>query len=492
MVTATRPTASVLDLRAEVGSAGQKSRPRTIGTSSVATAWVDMAFVMSQQEIDRRTYEVTPHPLVLPAKCDKCGSTDVHRVVSREIIRGRMFVVGHRSPAFAPSASLAFCADCWPVWLMWRARMGFDLHLHRSNVPCCATCIARTGGRRAQLEAQMSLLQSPSDGFFFAQKSIDGLPRIHASSLIMAQRTGRFMDRFTQRQTYCESIGDATEVQRQFLRAWEHHALGVPYALVDRILIVVEASQSWRAAPGGNVALPRAGDDSIGLHSVLLTHYADHGAILGFVNSWGPRWGDRGYGTMPFEYLERYFYEAFVLRRARFGPPAWHFASTPDTKSPREFRRRLLLDAPRERIRQRLAKGESWVIEVYETPSPTTGWPVLCFDVQNGFGLRMGWAFLRHRPMADGGILEILELFVWPTFRRMGIGRMLEDIAVRQVAIWGCAEIHLMMNEADAVIGPPRAAARAFGQALGYEWRWRAESAPRRPATAIKRVVTPS
>jgi hypothetical protein len=91
--------------------------------------------------------------------------------------------------------------------------------------------------------------------------------------------------------------------------------------------------------------------------------------------------------------------------------------------TPREFRRRLVLDAPRQRFRQRRGKGDHWVIEIYETPSPTTGWPVLCVDVQNGFGLRMGWAFLRYRPTADAAdaILEIPELFVWPTFRRMGI-----------------------------------------------------------------------
>lgn len=448
-----------------------------------------MPFVMNQQVIDRRTYEARPHPLVSPPICDICGGANVARVVSREIVRGRMFVVGQLSPAFDPSASLAFCADCWPHWQMWRARMGFDLHFHRADAPCSADCIARAGGRGAQLAAQMSLLQPGSD-VFFAQKSIDGLPHVNASFLIMAQRTGRFMYRQVQRQTYYESIGDAAEVQRQFLRATRHHTLGVPNWLVDQILIVVEAFQSWRAAPGGNVPLPRAGDESIGLHCVHLTGYDDHGEILRFPNTWGPRWGDRGYGTISFDYLERYFTEAFVLRRARYGPPAWHFASTPDPMTPSEFRRRLLLDAPRQRFRRRQAKGETWVIEIYETPSPTTGWPVLCVDVLNGFGLRMGWAFLRYRPTEEAGILEIPELFVWPTFRRMGIGRMLEEIAREQAATWKCGEIHLMLNEADAVIGPPRAAARLFGQALGYEWRWRAETAPRRPATAVKRVVS--
>jgi hypothetical protein len=144
------------------------------------------------------------------------------------------------------------------------------------------------------------------------------------------------------------------------------------------MVIVVEAFRSWYSAPGGAVALPRPGDESIGLHCVHLIHYRDLGDTLGFANSWGRGWGARGYGTIPFEYLDRYFYESFVTRRARFGPPAWRFATTPDPMPPREFRRRLLIESPRQRVRQRRAKGENWVMEIYETPSPTTGWPVLC------------------------------------------------------------------------------------------------------------------
>ncbi len=332
--------------------------------------------------------------------------------------------------------------------------MGFDLHEHRSDAPCSPACIARKGGRGAQFAAQMSLLSDRSEGGFFAQKSIDGQPTVNGSPLIMGQRSSRFMYRQFQRQTYYESIGVPKEVQRQLLRTFQERELGVPRWRLDQILIVVEAFQSWYDAPAGAVTLPGRDDPSIGLHCVHLTHYADYGEILGFWNNWGPWWGDRGHGTLPFEYLEKYFHEAFVTRRARFRPPAWNFVSWPDPMPPREFRRRLLLDAPRERRRLRRAKGENWVIEVYETASPTTGYLVLCVDVLNGFGLRMGWAFLRSRPI-DEGIMEIPELFVWPTFRRMGVGRLLEEIAQEYAAAWECREIHLMINEADAVLGPP-------------------------------------
>jgi hypothetical protein len=162
----------------------------------------------------------------------------------------------------------------------------------------------------------MSLLWDRTEGGFFAQKAIDGQPSVNGSPLIMGARTVRFMYRQLTRQTYYESIGEAGEVQRQFLRTLQERELGVRRARLDQILIIVEALQSWYDAPGGAVTLPGPGDPSIGYHCVQLTHYADHGATLGFWNNWGPRWGERGHGTLSYEYLEKYFYEAFVRYQA--------------------------------------------------------------------------------------------------------------------------------------------------------------------------------
>jgi GNAT superfamily N-acetyltransferase len=333
----------------------------------------------------------------------------------------------------------------------------------------------------------MSLMSTRPDGFF-AQKAMDGQPGVNGSPLLMAMRNACFNYRQSMRQSYYESIGDAEEVRRQFLLGWQLKADLGNRAFLDGMLIIVEAFESWYDARRGVISLPRPGDRSIGLHCVHLTHYADSGEILGFWNNWGSGWGDHAHGMLPFKYLDKYFYEAFVTRHARFGPPLWNYASTPAPLPRQELYRRLIAEAPRERVRLRRRKGENWVLEIYETWSPTTERRVMCADVQNGFGLHVGWAFLRFEPGEPRPLMEIPELFVWPTFRRMGIGRILEGVALDYADAWNCGEIHLMMNEADAIVGPPRAAARTFALALGYEWRWRNEVAPRRPATAIKRL----
>jgi GNAT superfamily N-acetyltransferase len=98
---------------------------------------------------------------------------------------------------------------------------------------------------------------------------------------------------------------------------------------------------------------------------------------------------------------------------------------------------------------------------------PTFASPVTCFELKTGFGLRIGWLFLRHSS-GSSKYSEITELYVWPSYRRMKLGKWLESAATDEARNQGSSEIRLLMNEADAVIGPPGAAARKFADACGY------------------------
>lgn len=304
----------------------------------------------------------------------------------------------------------------------------------------------------------------------------------------MGMRSTHFSFRATSRQIYYESVSDPSEVRRQFLRPKTFEAIYAARA-ADGVLIIVEAFECWRHARNGDIEMPVAGDRSIGLLCVHLTHYRESGEVLGFWNNWGPGWGDRGHGTLPFGTWSDTCSRHSSFIHGRFTPPIWHFKDLPQSLSERELRRCLLQEASRERVRLRRGPEENWVAEVYETQSPTTREQVVCIEIQNGFGLRMGWAFFRYLRAGPKPALEVPELFVWPILRRLGIGAMRDDFAAEYASAWNCSELHLMMNEADAVIGPLRAGARLFGQARGYTWRWRPQTAPRRVATGIKHVV---
>ena len=55
----------------------------------------------------------------------------------------------------------------------------------------------------------------------------------------------------------------------------------------------------------GDIPVPKDGDRLEGGHAVMAVGYDDKARRLQIRNSWGPSWGDGGYGTLPYEYIEK-------------------------------------------------------------------------------------------------------------------------------------------------------------------------------------------
>lgn len=54
----------------------------------------------------------------------------------------------------------------------------------------------------------------------------------------------------------------------------------------------------------GLVKMPRSSKNPLGGHAVLFVGYDDTTQLLKFRNSYGPSWGDRGYGYLPYDYID--------------------------------------------------------------------------------------------------------------------------------------------------------------------------------------------
>lgn len=63
-----------------------------------------------------------------------------------------------------------------------------------------------------------------------------------------------------------------------------------------------------------NVPLPRTGDRLHGYHAIAIVGYDDDKAAFEIFNSWGPAWGDHGFAWIPYEYLKKHDFDAWVLR----------------------------------------------------------------------------------------------------------------------------------------------------------------------------------
>ena len=65
---------------------------------------------------------------------------------------------------------------------------------------------------------------------------------------------------------------------------------------------VYQAFESAAVAKNGVLNLPKRGERQLGGHAVCAVGYDDQAKRLLVRNSWGPRWGQKGYFTMPYDY----------------------------------------------------------------------------------------------------------------------------------------------------------------------------------------------
>jgi len=65
------------------------------------------------------------------------------------------------------------------------------------------------------------------------------------------------------------------------------------------------------ASKFGLVRMPYPGEKNLGGHAILLCGYDSKRFI--FRNSWGARWGAKGYGYLPIDYVTQYGHDAWVI-----------------------------------------------------------------------------------------------------------------------------------------------------------------------------------
>ena len=77
-------------------------------------------------------------------------------------------------------------------------------------------------------------------------------------------------------------------------------AAGDPFVIG---IMVYESFESKDVAKTGNVPMPSYDEQALGGHAVLVVGYNDADQTFLVRNSWGPKWGQGGYFTLPYEYV---------------------------------------------------------------------------------------------------------------------------------------------------------------------------------------------
>lgn len=155
------------------------------------------------------------------------------------------------------------------------------------------------------------------------------------------------------------------------------------------VLATFEVTEQWFHAVKGIIAMPSEGAKIIGSHAVTLVGYSDEEERFKFVNSWGECWGDEGFGSLPYEFFDRWFLEAWIMEGVGQAVPSEAAAGivemcwgVPDFAG-RIFHARELYDADSDE--------------------------------------RIGWAF----AVQEQAFLDVEELYVRPQYRRRGYGTRL-------------------------------------------------------------------
>jgi C1A family cysteine protease len=61
----------------------------------------------------------------------------------------------------------------------------------------------------------------------------------------------------------------------------------------------------------GIVPMPKKGERNLGGHAIAACGYDDEKELVKFKNSWSSKWGDKGFGYLPYTYIERYMMDAW-------------------------------------------------------------------------------------------------------------------------------------------------------------------------------------
>lgn len=69
------------------------------------------------------------------------------------------------------------------------------------------------------------------------------------------------------------------------------------------VIVGIAVFNSFMFATNGDISMPGPQDYMEGGHAILLVGYDDEHKYFKFRNSWGPEWGNNGYGRIPYAYI---------------------------------------------------------------------------------------------------------------------------------------------------------------------------------------------
>jgi GNAT superfamily N-acetyltransferase len=240
--------------------------------------------------------------------------------------------------------------------------------------------------------------------------------------------------------------------------------------------------------PDGRVRLPADGEPFRGRHYVAAVDSDDQDEIA-FVNTWGQRWGNNGYGAISREYFEAHV-DAVLTRWsavAGMSPDMLECLERAETqKLPQPDQFPHCWPTPNSNFwtDEILFRDVRHQLVTWNVMSIATGRVVHIYEVRNPLRI-IGRA---HLFFGADDTATLRELFVFPKFRRRGYGSLPEEIATDRAVSSSFRRIEMWLHEGDAR-ERVRPAAESFATSRGYAWADVSMTRPNVVAIATKELT---
>jgi GNAT superfamily N-acetyltransferase len=233
---------------------------------------------------------------------------------------------------------------------------------------------------------------------------------------------------------------------------------GVPLEYAGSATASFQVFRSVFSASSNEWPMPENGERIIGQHSVPIVGIADQDTLL-FQHGWSDWPKDHAIGRLTRNYIESYGTELWVNRPVGCGPRAVTVEELVATTGTSDFAR-IWRSSGRRGIED---IGRDLQVRWWEAFSLEVGYPaeVLCLTAERY--LRVAVAYVIYEPT----VTAIIDLFVWPGYRRCGYATLLEAIITRRARMNGSEQLSIIVLDADVVNG--RTAAVSFLESCGYE-----------------------
>ncbi|MFH1753544.1 MAG: C1 family peptidase [Candidatus Omnitrophota bacterium] len=188
------------------------------------------------------------------------------------------------------------------------------------------TCVAfatATGMKEYQelLDYEKLIVLSPR--FIYDEcKKIDGMPDIEGTTLRVAMKVlktkGVCRESFQPYGPYQRiklrkgGVADAKKFRViTYARIININELRQSLYAKGPCVIGVEVFKGMMETKTGLVPMPKKNEQAQGGHAICAVGYDDKKKLIKFKNSWSAKWGKKGYGSLPYTYIEEHMIDAW-------------------------------------------------------------------------------------------------------------------------------------------------------------------------------------